>query len=146
MKRKILWNSYLQPQKEVSNQYVELFIKSSHKNPPNGNQKTCKLFFFSYDFYILFYPFWYYEKLFFFPAAEVAKQDENNQYGRDLLVPTTTSTAAKLPSPMLSPSFSSDEDSVYSPNTIVNQDFQLDDLFDWDGQQQVVNTIGNDTF
>jgi len=83
---------------------------------------------------------------FFFPAAEVAKQDENNQYGIDLLVPTTTSTITKLPSPMLSPSFSSDEDSVYSPNTIVNQDFQLDDLFDWDGQQQVVNTIGNDTF
>jgi len=35
---------------------------------------------------------------------------------------------------------------VYSPNTIVIQDFKLDDLFDWDGQQQVVNTIGNDTF
>lgn len=84
--------------------------------------------------------------LFFFPAAEVAKHDENSLYGRDLLVPTTTSTTTKLPSPMLSPSFSSDEDSVYSPNTIVIQDFKLDDLFDWDGQQQVVNTIGNDTF
>ncbi|KAL0143861.1 hypothetical protein V8B55DRAFT_1481195 [Mucor lusitanicus] len=79
-------------------------------------------------------------------AAEVAKHDENSLYGRDLLVPTTTSTTTKLPSPMLSPSFSSDEDSVYSPNTIVIQDFKLDDLFDWDGQQQVVNTIGNDTF
>ncbi|KAL9549763.1 hypothetical protein MBANPS3_005051 [Mucor bainieri] len=78
--------------------------------------------------------------------SEVAKHDENSQYGRDLLVPTTTSTTTKLPSPMLSPSFSSDEDSVYSPNTIVIQDFKLDDLFDWDGQQQVVNTIGNDTF
>ncbi|CEP15526.1 hypothetical protein [Parasitella parasitica] len=79
--------------------------------------------------------------------SEVAKHDENNQFGKDLLVPAATSATAKLPSPMLSPSFSSDEDSVHSPNTIVIQDFQLDDLFDWDGQQQVANTIGgNDTF
>lgn len=49
-------------------------------------------------------------------------------------MPTTTTTTM-LPSPMLSPSFSSDEGSVYSPSTVVNQDFQLNDLFDWDGQQ-----------
>lgn len=81
---------------------------------------------------------------FFFPAAEVVKQDGSFEPRRDLLVPTTNNSnfsiaqANKLPSPMLSPSFSSDEDSVYSPSTIVNQDFQLDDLFDWDGQQLTV--------
>ena len=77
--------------------------------------------------------------LFFFPAAEAVIQDESLKQRRDLLVPNTTS-AMPLPSPILSPSFSSDEDSVYSPSTIVNQDFQLDDLFDWDGQQQVAMT------
>lgn len=59
----------------------------------------------------------------FFPAAEVMKPVESTKQRR------------LLPSPMLSPSFSSDEDSVYSSN----QDFQLDELFDWDGQQQVGN-------
>ncbi|OAC99592.1 hypothetical protein MUCCIDRAFT_114785 [Mucor lusitanicus CBS 277.49] len=82
----------------------------------------------------------------FYYDPSIALLSLGSLYGRDLLVPTTTSTTTKLPSPMLSPSFSSDEDSVYSPNTIVIQDFKLDDLFDWDGQQQVVNTIGNDTF
>lgn len=68
---------------------------------------------------------------FFFPAAEVVGQAESTKQRTDLLL---------LPSPMLSPSFSSDEDSVYSPNTLV-QDFQLDDLFDWDGQQQSLGTF-----
>lgn len=68
---------------------------------------------------------------FFFPAAEVVEQAESTKQRRDLLL---------LPSPMLSPTFSSDEDSVYSPNTLV-QDFQLDDLFDWDGQQQPLGTF-----
>lgn len=107
---------------------------------------TSYLFYY-YESSLLLYSLWTrLWLLFFFPAAEVAKHDGNSQYGRDLLVPNATSTTTKLPSPMLSPSFSSDEDSVYSPNTIVIQDFKLDDLFDWDGQQQVVNTIGNDTF
>lgn len=83
-------------------------------------------------------------KIFFFPAAEVVKQNDSLKQRRDLLVPNTTTTT-QLPSPILSPSFSSDEDSVYSPSTIVNQDFQLDDLFDWDGQQQVAMT-NNVTF
>jgi len=83
-------------------------------------------------------------KIFFFPAAEVVKQNDSLKQRRDLLVPNTTSVT-QLPSPILSPSFSSDEDSVYSPSTIVNQDFQLDDLFDWDGQQQVAMTT-NVTF
>jgi hypothetical protein len=81
---------------------------------------------------------------FFFPAAEVVKQEESFKPRRDLLEPAVDSNnssiaqSTKLPSPLLSPSFSSDEDSVYSPSTIVNQDFQLDDLFDWDGQQLTV--------
>lgn len=56
----------------------------------------------------------------FFPAAEAVKPVESTKQRRNLL----------LPSPMLSPSFSSDEESVYS-----TQDFQLDELFDWEGQQ-----------
>jgi len=69
------------------------------------------------------------KKLSLFPAAEVVKEDEIIKQRRDLL----QVSAPTLPSPMLSPSFSSDEDSVYSPSTVVNQDFQLDDLFNWDG-------------
>ncbi|GAA5802752.1 hypothetical protein HPULCUR_008227 [Helicostylum pulchrum] len=53
--------------------------------------------------------------------AEAVKPVESIKQRRNLL----------LPSPMLSPStFSSDEESVYS-----TQDFQLDELFDWEGQQ-----------
>lgn len=56
------------------------------------------------------------------------------------LAVTPFSQQQLLPSPMLSPSsfsasLTSDEDSVYSPSTIVDQNFQLDDLFDWDGNQ-----------
>lgn len=65
----------------------------------------------------------------FFPAAEVVEQDKNEQQKNSV-----------TPSPMLSPSSTSDEDSIYyssSPNTIA---LQLDDLFDWDAQQIMMAT------
>lgn len=75
--------------------------------------------------HIFFFFYIMISEAFFFPAAEVVKPEESTKQRRDLL----------LPSPMLSPCFSSDEDSVYSPTNTLIQDFQLDDLFDWDGQQ-----------
>lgn len=61
--------------------------------------------------------------IFLFPAAEVIKPESKNQ--SQLLVP----------SPILSPSLSTDEDSsVYSPNS---HDL-LDDLLDWNGQQHTL--------
>lgn len=61
---------------------------------------------------------------------EVIKQGGSTSE-HNLLVPTNM-----LPSPILSPSLSTDEDSVYSPS---NQTIPLDDLLDWDGQQQVLH-------
>lgn len=118
------------------------FILSNHHSIL---QHTHHFYDYSSIYPVFFYKLLYYFKIFFFPAAEVVGQDESLKQRRDLLVPHTT-TATQLPSPMLSPSFSSDEDSVYSPSTIVNQDFQLDDLFDWDGQQQVAMSTNKVTF
>lgn len=78
------------------------------------------------------YTFFSKKYKFFFPAAEAVNQDQNTSSR------TTELTTATTPGcPTLSPCFSSDDESVHSPNTIVNQDFQLDDLFDWEGQQDL---------
>jgi hypothetical protein len=63
----------------------------------------------------------------FFPAAEVVEKEG------------IISKSSVTLSPTLSPSFS-DEDSINSPNTIVNHDFQLGDFFAWDAQQLLLAT------
>lgn len=77
--------------------------------------ETLSLFLFLFFFSLSFF--------FLFPAAEVIKPESKNH--SQLLVP----------SPILSPSLSTDEDSsVYSPNS---HDL-LDDLLDWNGQQHTL--------
>jgi hypothetical protein len=87
--------------------------------PPNG------LSHFSFTFSLPFI-------LFFIPAAEVFRPS-GNESRIDLLAPAL--------SPLLSPSFSSDEDSIYSPNATVTTEIQIDDLFDWDGQHIFSGTM-----
>jgi hypothetical protein len=91
-------------------------IISTHKYYSTTQWKLSLFFFF---FFYFFPPLF----IFLFPAAEVIKPESKNH--SQLLVP----------SPILSPSLSTDEDSsVYSPNS---HDL-LDDLLDWNGQQHTL--------
>jgi hypothetical protein len=88
------------------------FQLTSTTPPPSGNSLFLFFVFLSPPLFI-----------FLFPAAEVIKPESKNH--SQLLVP----------SPILSPSLSTDEDSsVYSPNS---HDL-LDDLLDWNGQQHTL--------
>jgi hypothetical protein len=97
--------------KEKRKEKRKSFQLTSTTPPPSGNSLSLSFFFLSPLF------------IFLFPAAEVIKPESKNQ--SQLLVP----------SPILSPSLSTDEDSsVYSPNS---HDL-LDDLLDWNGQQHTL--------
>jgi hypothetical protein len=68
----------------------------------------------------------------FLPAAEVMKQSKEDNDDE-----LTVQDLYSMPSPMLSPPISSSECETDDEPISPPQHFELDELFDWDGQQNI---------